>query len=73
MVGRGDEPVRDQRLVQRHEPWQSRDRLSNPRDVVLPPPWRVIGSLIAITALLKFGCSTAFLFVVIQDVWMRHL
>jgi hypothetical protein len=42
-------------------------------DVALAPPWRMLGPLIAITALLKFGCSTAFLFVVIQGVWTRHL
>jgi hypothetical protein len=42
-------------------------------DVVLSPPWRILGPLIAIAGLLKFGCSTAFLFVVIQAVWVRHL
>jgi len=38
-------------------------------DVVLPPPWRVLGALVAINGLLMFGCSTAFLFLVIQNVW----
>jgi hypothetical protein len=38
-------------------------------DVVLPPPWRLLGPLAAISGLLMFGCSTAFLFVVIQAVW----
>ncbi len=38
-------------------------------DVVLAPPWRLIGPLAAISGLLMFGCSTAFLFVVIQAVW----
>ncbi|MBK1716977.1 ion channel [Thiocystis violacea] len=38
-------------------------------DVVLPPPWRLLGPLTAISGLLMFGCSTAFLFVVIQAVW----
>lgn len=42
-------------------------------DVVLSPPWRLLSPLIAITGLLKFGCSTAFLFVVIQEVWVHHL
>lgn len=42
-------------------------------DVVLAPPWRLLSPLIAITGLLKFGCSTAFLFVVIQEVWIHHL
>ena len=42
-------------------------------DVILPPPWRLLSPLIAITGLLKFGCSTAFLFVVIQEVWVHHL
>ncbi len=38
-------------------------------DVVLPPPWRLLGPMAAISGLLMFGCSTAFLFVVIQAVW----
>ena len=42
-------------------------------DLVLPPPWRLLSPLIAITGLLKFGCSTAFLFVIIQAVWVHHL
>ncbi len=42
-------------------------------DVVLPPPWRMVGPLIAIAGLLKFGCSTAFLFVVIQAVWTHQM
>ena len=42
-------------------------------DVVLPPPWRQIGPLIGIAGVLKFGCSTAFLFVLMQGVWQRHL
>lgn len=41
-------------------------------DILLKYPWRHIGSLIAITGVLMFGCSTAFLFVVLQDVW-THL
>jgi hypothetical protein len=41
-------------------------------DVVLLPPWRIFGPLMAISGLLMFGCSTAFLFVVIQAVW-EHL
>ena len=42
-------------------------------DVVLPKPWRQIGPLIAIHGVLLFGCSTAFLFVILQHVWERHL
>ena len=42
-------------------------------DVVLPPPWRLIGPIIAISGLLIFGCSTAFLIVVIQRVWEHFL
>jgi voltage-gated potassium channel Kch len=42
-------------------------------DVVLPPPWRQIGPLIGIAGVLKFGCSTAFLFVLMQTVWERNL
>lgn len=41
-------------------------------DVVLPRPWRHLGPLIAVSGVLMFGCSTAFLFVVLQAVWMRH-
>ena len=41
-------------------------------DVLLKYPWRHLGTLIAITGVLMFGCSTAFLFVVLQDVW-QHL
>ena len=29
-------------------------------NVVLRPPWRVIGACMAINGLLMFGCSTAF-------------
>jgi hypothetical protein len=38
-------------------------------DILLKYPWRHLGTLIAITGVLMFGCSTAFLFVVLQDVW----
>ena len=31
-----------------------------------------LGTLIAITGVLMFGCSTAFLFVILQDVWTHH-
>lgn len=41
-------------------------------DVVLPPPWRQLGPLVAIAGLLKFGCSTAFLFVIMQSVWQLY-
>lgn len=38
-------------------------------DVVLKPPWRVLGAMVAINGLLMFGCSTAFLFLVLQGIW----
>jgi hypothetical protein len=41
-------------------------------DILLKYPWRHLGTLIAITGVLMFGCSTAFLFVTLQDVW-QHL
>ena len=34
-------------------------------DILLKYPWRHLGTLIAITGVLAFGCSTAFLFVVL--------
>ena len=40
-------------------------------DVTLSYPWRHLGTLVAITGVLMFGCSTAFLFVVLQDVWQH--
>lgn len=40
-------------------------------DILLSYPWRHIGTLIAITGVLMFGCSTAFLFVVLQGVWQH--
>jgi hypothetical protein len=42
-------------------------------DVLLKHPWRHLATLIAITGVLMFGCSTAFLFLVLQDVWQLHL
>jgi len=38
-------------------------------DILLKYPWRHLGTLIAITGVLMFGCSTAFLFVLLQNVW----
>jgi hypothetical protein len=38
-------------------------------DILLKYPWRHLGTLIAITGVLMFGCSTAFLFVILQGVW----
>jgi hypothetical protein len=38
-------------------------------DILLKYPWRHLSTLIAITGVLMFGCSTAFLFVVLQRVW----
>ena len=40
-------------------------------DVLLKHPWRHLGTLIAITGVLMFGCSTAFLFVNLQAVWKQ--
>jgi hypothetical protein len=42
-------------------------------DIVLQPPWRQLGPLVAIAGVLKFGCSTAFLFLVMQTVWQQHV
>ena len=39
-------------------------------DVVLLPPWRMVGPLVAISGILMFGCSTAFLFLILQKVWV---
>ena len=41
-------------------------------DILLKYPWRHLGTLIAITGVLMFGCSTAFLFVVLQAVWQNY-
>ncbi|MEZ5462290.1 ion channel [Dokdonella sp.] len=42
-------------------------------DVLLKHPWRHLSTLIAITGVLMFGCSTAFLFVIVHDVWQQLL
>jgi hypothetical protein len=42
-------------------------------DVVLPPPWRMLGPLVAISGTLMFGCSTAFLFLILQKAWVQQL
>jgi hypothetical protein len=42
-------------------------------DVVLPKPWRSLGPICAINGLLTFGCSTAFLFSVLQIIWQHPL
>ena len=41
-------------------------------DLLLPKPWRQLGSFIAIHGALMFGCSTAFLYVVLQHIWAQH-
>jgi hypothetical protein len=41
-------------------------------DILLKYPWRHLGTLIAITGVLMFGCSTAFLFVILQEVWQHY-
>lgn len=38
-------------------------------DIVLTPPWRGLGPIMATNGILMYGCSTAFLFVVIQRSW----
>ena len=40
-------------------------------DVVLSKPWRSLGPICAINGLLTFGCSTAFLFLVLQIIWQH--
>lgn len=42
-------------------------------DVVLPSPWRMLGPLVAISGALMFGCSTAFLFLILQKAWVQDL
>ena len=42
-------------------------------DIRLEYPWRHLGALIAITGVLMFGCSTAFVFVLLQEVWQHFL
>jgi hypothetical protein len=41
-------------------------------DLVLPAPWRLLGPLASINGTLMFGCSTAFLFLVLQNIWTHH-
>lgn len=38
-------------------------------DIVLKVPWRGLGPVMATNGILMFGCSTAFLFLVIQHAW----
>ena len=42
-------------------------------DVVLPKPWRSLGPISAVNGLLTFGCTTAFLFLVLQSIWQHPL
>lgn len=42
-------------------------------DVVLSRPFRQIAPLIAISGVLMFGCSTAFIFVLMQQIWTLKL
>jgi Ion channel len=42
-------------------------------DVVLEKPWRSLGPISAINGLLTFGCSTAFLFLVLQSIWQNPI
>lgn len=38
-------------------------------DIVLKHPWRNLGPIMATNGILMFGCSTAFLFLVVQRIW----
>ena len=38
-------------------------------DVVLKEPWHRLGPILAANGILLYGCSTAFLFLIIQKVW----
>ena len=42
-------------------------------DLVLKKPWRSLGPISAINGLLTFGCSTAFLFLVLQSIWQHPI
>jgi Ion channel len=42
-------------------------------DLVLKKPWRSLGPISAINGLLTFGCSTAFLFLVLQSIWQHPM
>jgi hypothetical protein len=42
-------------------------------DLVLNKPWRSLGPISAINGLLTYGCSTAFLFLVLQNIWQHPL
>ncbi len=42
-------------------------------DIVLQKPWRSLGPISAINGLITFGCSTAFLFLVLQEIWTRTM
>ena len=42
-------------------------------DVVLQEPWKSLGPICAINGLLNFGCSTAALFLVLQNVWYHRI
>ena len=39
-------------------------------DITLKDPWRNLGPIMATNGILMFGCSTAFLFFVIQKIWV---
>jgi hypothetical protein len=38
-------------------------------DLVLRAPWQRLGPVMATNGILMYGCSTAFLFLIIQRVW----
>jgi hypothetical protein len=39
-------------------------------NIVLDPRWRLMGALEALNGILLFGLTTAFLFAIIQEVWL---
>lgn len=41
-------------------------------DVVLKAPWQRLGPVMATNGILMYGCSTAFLFLVIQKIWQEN-
>jgi hypothetical protein len=41
-------------------------------DLVLPAPWRLLGPSASINGTRMFGCSTAFLFLVLQQIWAHQ-
>jgi hypothetical protein len=38
-------------------------------DVIIRKPWQRLGPILAANGILLYGCSTAFLFLIVQKVW----